>query len=71
MHFLLYKKRSAKGANGLGDHCLAPTVVERRAHAFAEENVAYSDPKAAAWRRHALFYFERDLRILNPPGAES
>ena len=57
MHFLLYKKRSAKGANGLGDHCLAPTVVERRAHAFAEENVAYSDPKAAACRkRHALFY---------------
>ena len=63
MHFLLYKKRSAKGTNGLGDHCLAPTVVKRRAHAFAEENVAYSDAKAAACRkRHALFHFV-DTRV--------
>ena len=41
MHFLLYKKRSAKDA-----------------HAFAEENVAYSDAKAAlaCRKRHALLF---------------
>ena len=43
------------GANGPVDHCLAPTVVERRAHAFGN-NVAFSDWEAApACRRQALF----------------
>ena len=55
--FLLHKKRSAKGANSPVDYCLAPTVVERRAHAFGN-NVAFSDAKAApACRRHALFLY--------------